>query len=196
MTAGQSPGHFNFSCVLKSMISRSMKWSRLIVPVFLLLVCHGRAYARSFVCAESRQSATSQNEPMNFTLEGKINKVETGKFTVSSEGNIIFHVRYDDKTEIKHQDGSAGSSKDFRVGIQVKVEGDLTESGEIVARKIGIEQETESKPPASQSGITHILFDPEAPIQNRRRTSKIKIPLLTGDLQPALPQAVSEVATA
>ncbi|MHB8654020.1 MAG: DUF5666 domain-containing protein [Terriglobia bacterium] len=91
---------------------------------------------------------------MNFTLEGKIIKVETGKFTVSSEGNIIFHVRYDDKTEIKHQDGSAGSSKGFRMGVQVKVEGDLTESGEIVARTIEIETETESKPPASRSGNT------------------------------------------
>lgn len=97
---------------------------------------------------------------MNFTLEGKIIKVETGKFTVSSEGNIVFHVRYDDKTEIKHQDGSAASSKNLRMGVQVKVEGDLTESGEIVARTIEIEKETESKPPASRKGNTTYPFRP------------------------------------
>jgi len=97
---------------------------------------------------------------MNFTLEGKIIKVETGKFTVSSEGNIIFHVRYDDKTEIKHKDGRAGSSQDFRMGVQVKVEGDFTESGEIVARTIEIEMETESKPSASRSGNTTYPYPP------------------------------------
>ncbi len=110
--------------------------------------------------AESRPGLASQDQPMNFTLEGKITKVETGKFTVSSEGNIIFHVRYDDKTEVKHQDGGVGSSKDFRAGVHVKVEGDLTESGEIVARKIEIQQETESKPPTSRSGIARPPFHP------------------------------------
>lgn len=144
------------------MMSRSMKWSRIIVPIFLLLVCHGRANARSVVCAEGQPGPTSQDQPMNFTLEGKIIKVETGKFTVSSEGNIIFHVRHDDKTEIRHQDGSAGSSKDFRMGVQVKVEGDLTESGEIVARTIEIEKETESKPPTSRSRFMRFSFFPES----------------------------------
>jgi hypothetical protein len=80
-------------------------------------------------------------------LEGKIAKVETGKFTVSTEENIIFHVSYTDKTDIKHTDGTAGASTEFKPKVKVKVEGDLTESGEIVARKIEIEQDT--KPPAS-----------------------------------------------
>jgi hypothetical protein len=45
-------------------------------------------------------------------------------------------VRYDDKTEFKSDDGSPASSKDLRVGLRIRVEGDLTESGEIVAQKI------------------------------------------------------------
>ena len=136
--------------IIEYMKCQSIKYSRLIALGILLLACQGRSSAMFWAFAESRTSLTSQDQPMNFTLEGKINKLETGKFTVSTEGNIIFHVRYDEKTEIKHQDGGAGSSKEFRVGVQVKVEGDLTESGEIVARKIQIEQETESKPPASR----------------------------------------------
>src|SRR5579859_5150714 len=139
---------------------RSINWPRLIVLVFLLFEYQGRSGATFCALAESQSRPTSQEQAMNFTLEGKIIKVETGKFTVSSEGNIIFHVRYDDKTEIKHQDGSAGSSKDFRMGVQVKVEGDLTESGEIVARTIELEKEMESKPPASRSGNTTHPYPP------------------------------------
>jgi hypothetical protein len=91
--------------------------------------------------------AVAQNEPMNFNLEGRITKLEESKFTVTTGENILFHVRYNDKTEIKQQDGSAASAKDFRVKMTVKVEGDLTESGEIVARKIEIQQEAGSKSP-------------------------------------------------
>jgi hypothetical protein len=78
-------------------------------------------------------------QEMNFTLEGKINRLDQNKFTVSTEENMVFHVRYDDKTEVKRQDGASASAKDLRVGLKVKVEGDLTESGEIVAHRIIIE---------------------------------------------------------
>jgi hypothetical protein len=53
---------------------------------------------------------------------------------------MIFHVRYDEKTEFKRDDGSPGSSKDLRVGLRIRVEGDLTESGEIVAEKIELQK--------------------------------------------------------
>ena len=75
-------------------------------------------------------------QAMNFTVEGKINTLDQNKLTLNSEENMIFHVRYDDKTEFKSDDGSPASSKDLRVGLKVRVEGDLTESGEIVAQKI------------------------------------------------------------
>lgn len=76
---------------------------------------------------------------MNFALEGKITQQAPGKLTISTEENIIFHVRYDDKTEITLKDGSPGSAKDLRVGVRVRVEGELTEAGEVLARKIGLQ---------------------------------------------------------
>jgi hypothetical protein len=75
----------------------------------------------------------------NFTVEGKITQLSPGKLTLSTEGNIIFHVRYDDKTDIQRADGNKGSDKDFRVGVKVKVDGDLTESGEVVTARIAIQ---------------------------------------------------------
>jgi len=75
----------------------------------------------------------------NFTVEGKITKLSPGKLTLSTEGNIIFHVRYNDRTDIQRADGSKGSDKNFRAGVRVKVDGDLTESGEVVAARIAIE---------------------------------------------------------
>lgn len=85
------------------------------------------------------------SQSSNFTLEGKVTQHSTGKVTVSTGENIVFHVRYDEKTNIKRQDGSAGSAKDFRTGSRVKVEGELTESGEVVAQKIEIQQDSNSK---------------------------------------------------
>jgi len=75
-----------------------------------------------------------------FTVEGKVNTLGQNKLTLNSGENIIFHVRYDEKTEFKSDDGSAASSKDLRVGLRINVEGDLTESGEIVAKKIELEK--------------------------------------------------------
>jgi uncharacterized protein DUF5666 len=81
----------------------------------------------------------------NFTLDGKITEHTANKLTVSTEENIIFHVRYTEKTEVKRQDGTAASEKDLRVGVKIHVDGDLNDSGEIAAQKIEIE--TESAPP-------------------------------------------------
>jgi hypothetical protein len=76
------------------------------------------------------------SQATNFNVEGKINTLGQNKLTLNSEENMIFHVRWDDKTEFKSEDGSPASSKDLRVGLRIRVEGDLTESGEIVAQKI------------------------------------------------------------
>ena len=86
---------------------------------------------------EARVAKTLRaGQAMNFTVEGKINTLGQNKLTLNTEENIIFHVRYDDKTEFKSDDGSPASSKDLRVGLTIRVEGDLTESGEIVAQRI------------------------------------------------------------
>jgi hypothetical protein len=79
-------------------------------------------------------------QAMNFTVEGKINILGQNKLTLNTEENMIFHVSYGDKTEFKSDDGSPASSKDLRVGLRIKVEGDLTESGEIVAQRIELEK--------------------------------------------------------
>jgi hypothetical protein len=81
-------------------------------------------------------TAWQAGQAMNFTVEGKINTLDHNKLTLNTEENMIFHVRYDDKTEFKSEDGSPTSSKELRVGLRIRVEGDLTESGEIVALRI------------------------------------------------------------
>ena len=73
-----------------------------------------------------------------FTLEGKVTQKTEGKLTVSTEENIIFHVRYDEKTDIRLKDGAQGSDKDLKAGLKVRVEGELSESGEISAHKIEV----------------------------------------------------------
>ena len=102
------------------------------VPVVILLAC----------CAWSSVPEARDAQPLraaqgtNFTVEGKINTLGQNKLTLNSEENMLFHVRWDDKTEFKSDDGSPAASKDLRVGLRIRVEGDLTESGEIVAQKI------------------------------------------------------------
>jgi len=87
-----------------------------------------------------------QADDMNFTLEGKITEKSAGKLTVSSGENMIFHVLYNDKTEIKKKDGNPGTDRDLRSGVTISVAGDLAESGEITAKKINIEGEGSQKP--------------------------------------------------
>lgn len=114
-----------------------MKFAGFYVPLLVLLVSSPPWTAHSE--ANARGSVAWQE--MNFALEGRISKLSPGKLTVSGEGNIIFHVAYNDKTEIKRKDGSAGTPKDFQVGLRIHVEGDLQESGEISAQKIAIQSE-------------------------------------------------------
>ncbi len=110
---------------------------RLRVPFFCLAILMFWASCSSASSSEDRfPKSFSSGQAMNFTLEGQINTLGQNKFTVRGEENIIFHVRYDDKTEFKSDDGSPTTSKDLRVGLKVRVEGDLTESGEIVAQRI------------------------------------------------------------
>jgi len=108
----------------------------LYVPVMILLAC--LAWSSSLEAQGGKTLRVGQ--AMNFTVEGKINTLDHNKLTLNTEENIIFHVRYDDKTEFKSDDGGPASSKDLRVGLRIRVEGDLTESGEIVAQKITLQK--------------------------------------------------------
>jgi hypothetical protein len=114
-----------------------MSWIRPRTICILLLVTLWSAQA--VFAWPGRAGAPQQG--MNFTVEGKITRLSPGKFTISTEANIIFRVVYDDKTEIKHGDGRKASAKDLRIGVKVKVEGDLTEGGEVVAQKIELQQD-------------------------------------------------------
>ena len=84
-------------------------------------------------------------ESMNFTVEGKITKHDGNKLTLNSEGNMIFHVVYNEKSKITRKDGSEGTPKDLMIGTRIHVDGDLAESGEITAAKITIQQESTDK---------------------------------------------------
>jgi hypothetical protein len=83
--------------------------------------------------------ATPSAEDSDFTMEGKITDKSAGKLTINSGDNIIFHVLYNDNTEIKKKDGSPGTPEDLKIGVKISVAGNLAESGEITARKIEIE---------------------------------------------------------
>jgi hypothetical protein len=92
-------------------------------------------------------------QEMNFTLEGKITEKTASKLTVSTGENMIFHVLYNDKTEIKKKDGSPGSAQDLRIGLRISVAGDLAESGEITAKKIAIEGDGSEPKSARESPV-------------------------------------------
>jgi hypothetical protein len=109
------------------------------ILMFALLAGLSVGVAGNNLGSAARPSALLSPQESSFTLEGKVTQVVKDKLTVSTEENIIFHVRVDDKTDIKRDDGSPGSAKDLHAGIRVKVAGDLEESGEIKAQKIEIE---------------------------------------------------------
>src|SRR2546422_10037493 len=75
--------------------------------------------------AASLSGSLSQSEApgqaMNFTVEGKITEHTPGKLTLRAGGNMVFHERYDDKTEVKSKDGSPASAKDLRTGLKVRI---------------------------------------------------------------------------
>jgi hypothetical protein len=95
----------------------------------------------TFATPASAAPALAPQDENSFTLEGKITEKSAGKLTVSTGENMIFHVLYNDKTEIKKKDGSPGTAQDLHMGLRISVAGDLAESGEITAKKIAIEGE-------------------------------------------------------
>ena len=104
----------------------------LYLPTLILVSCCAWS-----PCFGGRAGAALQaDQAMNFTVEGTVNTLGQNKLTLRAEENVIFHVSYNDKTQFKSDDGSLSGGKDLRVGLAIRVEGDLEESGEIVAKKI------------------------------------------------------------
>lgn len=84
-------------------------------------------------------SAFQNQQGAGFNLEGKITEHTAGKLTVSGQDNMVFHVAYDEKTQIHRKDGSAGTPQDLKVGETIKVEGELNPAGLVEAHRIDLE---------------------------------------------------------
>jgi hypothetical protein len=106
--------------------------------VCTLLVCGSLLFS-----APPPLAAPGQND--DSTMEGKITEKSPGKLTINSGENMIFHVLYDDKTEITKKDGSPGTDQDLRRGVTISATGPFSESGAIAARKISIEADGSEK---------------------------------------------------
>ena len=110
-----------------------------VVLVAIAAALLGPDHAGALGPADTSALEAASPQDTNFTLEGKVTERAEGKLTVSTEENIIFHVAYGEKTEIKRKDGSAGTENDLQKGVKIRVEGELAESGEINAKKIELE---------------------------------------------------------
>lgn len=119
-------------------MTRVAQRRRLLVSVTLTL-----AFAFGGVLfGNGVQRAYAQDQDVSFSVEGKISELSSGKITVDSGGNMNFEVRYDSKTEIQHKDGTPAKTSEFRVGMEIRAEGVLTESGDVIAKKIVLESES------------------------------------------------------
>ena len=85
--------------------------TRTKILMFALLAGLSVGPAANILRSAGRPTALRSPQDSSFTLEGKVTEFVKDKLTVSTEDNIIFHVRVDDKTDIKRDDGSAGSAK-------------------------------------------------------------------------------------
>jgi Domain of unknown function (DUF5666) len=110
-----------------------------------LLFCAWPFLSFGSALAASPLPAWRAADDMNFTLEGKITEKTGNKLTVSSGENMIFHVVFNDQTQITKKDGSAGTAQDLHTGVNISVAGDLAESGEITAKKITIDPNDSEK---------------------------------------------------
>ncbi|GEM_PF-4769574 len=114
-----------------------MKRQRLFLVFVLAGITAWALAAGSWIKLGGRPAP--QDSSTNFTLEGTISDLSSGKFTVDTGGQMIFHVTYDKNTTIHKKDGSAGASTDLVAGAKVKVVGDLNNSGVVEAHEIDLE---------------------------------------------------------
>ena len=119
---------------------------KFFVFAHLLIVCAG---ATPVPAARPTQPPAflppPAQETMNFSVEGKLTKHTGTQLTINTEGNIIFRIVYNETTRIVRKNDSEGTPKDLVPGVLIRVNGDLTESGEIIAQKITIQSESAPK---------------------------------------------------
>lgn len=110
------------------------------IRIIAVALCLLGACSLVLIVALTAPGAVPQNpQGTSFNLEGKITEHTAGKLTVSEQDNIVFHVAYDEKTQIHRKDGSAGTPQDLKVGEMIKVEGELNPAGLVEARRIDLE---------------------------------------------------------
>ena len=74
---------------------------RLCTPSFYLSFVLCLACCSGSSSFQAQAAHTVQDQPMSFNVEGTINTLGQNKLTLRAEENVIFHVSYDDKTEIR-----------------------------------------------------------------------------------------------
>lgn len=117
---------------------------RILVAASVLLAA-GAGFGRPRMAAPWQtpraawRAAGQQDQNSDFNLEGKITDRTANKLTVSTQDNIIFHVTFDEKTPIYRKDGTQGAGADLKVGTSIKVDGSLSDSGVITAKRIDLE---------------------------------------------------------
>lgn len=84
------------------------------------------------------QGQNSPSGPISFTVNGKITEASPGKLTVDSGQNMLFTVKYNSTTQIKHSDGSPAKGSDLKVGVKILAKGALTQAGDVIAKTITI----------------------------------------------------------
>lgn len=94
------------------------------------------------VKGSAAQGQNPPSQPISFTVNGKITEAAPGKLTVDGGQNMLFTVKYDSTTQIQKSDGSPAKGSDLKVGVKILAKGDLTEAGDVIAKKITIEAET------------------------------------------------------
>src|ERR1019366_324680 len=82
---------------------RSPMVTRRVALLAALLLCT-LPVCRTLLFAVPPPLAAPFGQDSDFTMEGKITEKSAGKLTINSGDNIIFHVLYNDKTEITKKD--------------------------------------------------------------------------------------------
>jgi len=114
-----------------------------LVTALLLVFLTTLGMAEMAVTVSASQG---QNQDIAFSVNGRITEQSAGKLTVDSGQNMLFTVKYDSSTKIRHKDGSPGKASELRIGTKIRAKGVLTEAGDVIAKTITIE--SSSKAPA------------------------------------------------
>lgn len=102
----------------------------------VLLLAFGMA--GTVVAAPASQGQNPPPQPIAFSVNGSITERSAGKLTVDSGQNMLFTVKYNSTTQIKHSDGSPAKGSDLKVGVKILAKGALTQAGDVIAKTITI----------------------------------------------------------